>query len=69
MYHPETGDTEAAFAAGTAAASELQSHAQSLIAGLGSPGGDPMTAEPTLQPDFPGLVSREPEGPEGAGDG
>jgi hypothetical protein len=66
MYPLESGDAEAAFAAGMSAASELQSHTQSLISGLGSPGGDPMTAVPTLEPDLPGLVAREPEG---AGDG
>jgi hypothetical protein len=63
MYPLESGATEAAFAAGMDASGRYQSHTQSLIAGLGSPGGDPFTAESTLQPDWPdGLLSRDPEG-------
>ncbi len=51
MYPQETGDTEAAFTAGMQASDQYQAHNQALIAGLGSPGGDPMTAESTQQPD------------------
>jgi hypothetical protein len=42
MYPLESGDMEAAFAAGMSAASQYQDHYQSLITGLGSPGGDPL---------------------------
>ena len=63
MYPLEPGDVEAAMSAAVSAASELQSHTQSLIAGLGSPGGDPFTGESTQQPDWPdGHLSRDPEG-------
>ena len=61
MYPQETGDAEAAFSAGMQAASQYQAHDQALIAGLGSPGGDPMTAESTQQPDLPGRLAREPD--------
>lgn len=44
MYPLETGEAEAAFTAGMSAAGQYQDHYQSLIAGLGSPGGDPLTA-------------------------
>ena len=44
MYPLESGETEAAFAAGLAAAGQYQAHNQALIAGTGSPGGDPLMA-------------------------
>lgn len=52
MYPQETGDTEAAFTAGMQASDQYQAHNQALIAGLGSPGGDPLTAESDEQPDI-----------------
>jgi hypothetical protein len=44
MYPLESGDAEAALAAAVSAAGQYQAHYQGLIAGLGSPGGDPLTA-------------------------
>jgi hypothetical protein len=44
MYPLEAGEAEAAFAAGMNASGQYQDHYQSLIAGLGSPGGDPLEA-------------------------
>ena len=59
MYPLETGDAEAAFAAGMSASDRYQAHNQALIAGLGSPGGDPLTVaeDPESQPDVSGQVS------------
>jgi hypothetical protein len=57
MYPLESGDAEAAFAAGMSAAGQYQAHYQELIAGLGSPGGDPLQAESAEQPDIGGQVS------------
>jgi hypothetical protein len=57
MYPLESGDTEAAFTAGMQASDQYQAHNQALIAGQGSPGGDPMTAESTQQPEVGGQVS------------
>ena len=61
MYSPDPGDAEAAFGAAMSASDQYQAHNQALIAGLGSPGGDPMTAESTQQPDIPGELAREPD--------
>ena len=59
MYPLEPGDAEAAFAAGMAASGQYQAHTQALIAGQGSPGGDPLEAgaDPESQPDIAGQAS------------
>jgi hypothetical protein len=51
MYPQETGDAEAALTAAMSASDQHQAHTQALIAGLGSPGGDPLTADSDWQPD------------------
>ena len=59
MYPLEPGDVEAAMSAAVSAAGQLQDHTQSLIAGLGSPGGDPLVAadDPESRPEVAGQVS------------
>jgi hypothetical protein len=57
MYPLETGEAEAAFTAGMSAAGQYQAHNQALVAGQGSPGGDPLVAESTEQPEVGAQVS------------
>ena len=51
MYPQESGEAEAAFAAGMAASEQHQAHYQSLTAGQGSTCGDPLQADSEWQPD------------------
>jgi hypothetical protein len=52
MYSLDPGDAEAAFSAAMDASDQYQSHNQELIAGLGSPGGDPLEADSDWQPEI-----------------